>query len=428
MHPITLRFPRALEAEFNAATYPRFRTQTRVAMFAGFVNLVAVGLWFGLLVPEADGGAVIGRTFLLSSIPALAGFAMAFMPGYERLRGIQVALSVLLTGVALSGIALIVPSVIGGTVTTVSITVTLLFGLVFMGAGQLVVVAPAALIVAAAALVTTGVGAPDWAHRSAYWLGIVSTVAGSIGAAYFVEMYVRRDFMHQRELEEERRTSERLLLNVLPAPIAVRLKAGEEPIADRHAEATVLFADIVGFTIISSKVSPDEMVELLNSVFTEFDQMAARHGLEKIKTIGDAYMAVGGLPTRRDDHAEACANLALEMQSALEGRVAPSGDPLQVRIGINTGPVVAGVIGSSKFAYDLWGDAVNTASRMESHGVPAGIQVTESTYRRLRGKYRFEERGEVDVKGKGLMPTWLLTGREAAVHEEDLAGHEVARG
>lgn len=214
-----------------------------------------------------------------------------------------------------------------------------------------------------------------------------------------------------RELSEEREKSERLLLNVLPRTIAERLKAGEEPIADAFPETTVLFADIVDFTGISARVSPEQMVGMLNGVFTEFDRLAAKHGLEKIKTIGDCYMVVGGLPEPRPDHAEAVAEMALEIQEALRPRRAPTGDRLRVRVGINTGPAVAGVIGTAKFAYDLWGDAVNTASRMESHGLPEGIQVTEATYLRLKDKYAFESRGMIDVKGKGPMATYLLLGR-----------------
>ena len=215
----------------------------------------------------------------------------------------------------------------------------------------------------------------------------------------------------RRALVVEQDRSERLLLNVLPAPIAARLKQGEAVIADRFQEVTVLFVDLVGFTRSSDRSTPERVVQVLDDLFTAFDRLAERHGLEKIKTIGDAYMAVGGLPEPRPDHAEAVAEMALAVREETARHRDPSGQPLALRIGIDTGPVVAGVIGTTKFSYDLWGDTVNTASRMESSGVPGCIQVTERTYRRLRDGYRFERRGPIQVKGKGELVTWFLVGR-----------------
>jgi class 3 adenylate cyclase len=215
---------------------------------------------------------------------------------------------------------------------------------------------------------------------------------------------------NRRELDLEREKSERLLLNVLPAPIAARLKQTEGVIADGFPEVTVLFADIVDFTSRSERIAPEQVVEVLNDLFSAFDRLARQRGLEKIKTIGDAYMVVGGLPEPRPDHAEAVAEMALTMLEEVAGRSDPSGRPLAVRIGIDTGPVVAGVIGTSRFSYDLWGDTVNTASRMESHGVPGCIQVTGRTYRRLRDRYQFQRRGPIPVKGKGDVVTYFLVG------------------
>lgn len=214
------------------------------------------------------------------------------------------------------------------------------------------------------------------------------------------------------ELKLEQQKSERLLLNILPEPIAQQLKDGHSSIAEGFAEVTILFADMVGFTQLSEHIPPGQLVNLLNEIFSAFDQLSEKHGLEKIKTIGDAYMVVGGIPTRRSDHAEAIAEMALDMQDELARFNVKNIATLNIRIGINTGPVVAGVIGTKKFIYDLWGDAVNTASRMESHGLPGSIQVTESTYERLQNKYQFKERGVIQVKGKGEMTTYLLTGRK----------------
>jgi class 3 adenylate cyclase len=208
----------------------------------------------------------------------------------------------------------------------------------------------------------------------------------------------------------EQEKSERLLLNVLPASIAARLKQTDGVIADAFSEVTVLFADIVDFTTRSERIAPEEVVRLLDDLFSVFDQLAQEQGLEKIKTIGDAYMVVGGLPDPRPDHAQAVAEMALAIRDEVAKRFDQSGPPL-VRIGIDTGPVVAGVIGRSKFAYDLWGDTVNTASRMESHGVTGCIQVTARAYERLRDGYRFERRGPIAVKGKGEMVTYFLVAR-----------------
>lgn len=214
-----------------------------------------------------------------------------------------------------------------------------------------------------------------------------------------------------KQLEAEREKSERLLLSILPKPIAEKLKQNHHTIADSFPEATVLFADIVNFTELALTRSPIELVNLLNQIFSAFDQLAEYHGLEKIKTIGDAYMVVGGLPVIREDHAEAIAEMALDMQKEIAQFNHVSGESFSIRIGISTGPVVAGVIGTKKFIYDLWGDTVNTASRMESHGTAGCIQVTSVTYERLRQHYQFEKRGIIQVKGKGEMETYFLTGR-----------------
>jgi len=213
-------------------------------------------------------------------------------------------------------------------------------------------------------------------------------------------------YLRQLKLEQEK--SERLLLNILPAPIADRLKQEQGIIAESFDDVTVLFADLVDFTALSTQITPTELVGMLNEIFSLFDKLAAQHGLEKIKTIGDAYMVVGGLPGSRPDHAEAVATMALDMRRAIARFNAAHGQLFTIRIGISSGPAVAGVIGTSKFAYDLWGDTVNMASRMESHGLPGQVQVSASTYQRLRKKYHFTERGPVFVKGKGETTTYLL--------------------
>jgi guanylate cyclase len=254
-------------------------------------------------------------------------------------------------------------------------------------------------------------GAPDIPDGVILIFFAMNILGVSLTSYVLLQYFVRARDRALAELKVERAKSERLLLNVLPAPVASRLKESDEVIADGYASATVLFADIVGFTPLSQDLAPADTVALLDRVFARWDALAARHGVEKIKTIGDAYMVAGGLPEPRQDHAEAIADMALGMGAEVERCVAETGQPLEVRIGIDTGPVVAGVIGRAKFTYDLWGDTVNTASRMESHGMAGEIQVSERVYEQLCGRYDLRQRGTIDVKGKGPMTTYLLLGR-----------------
>ncbi len=219
-----------------------------------------------------------------------------------------------------------------------------------------------------------------------------------------------------REIQSERDKSERLLLNILPAPVAARLKQTSEIIADHFENVSILFADIVNFSPLAARMPPNEMIKMLNTFFSTVDVLVDRHGLEKVKTVGDAYMAVSGLPLPRSDHLEAVANMALELLACTTQFTRCDEELFQVRIGIHAGPVVAGVIGVRKFSYDLWGDTVNVASRMESQGVPGKIQVTREVYERLNGTYRFEARGKIPIKGKGDMTTYWLLGRR--VHSD----------
>ena len=246
---------------------------------------------------------------------------------------------------------------------------------------------------------------PSWLATLFFFLNVGAV---SLTAFLLLQYFVRG-------LAAERERSERLLLNVLPAPIAERLKRESGIIADRCPEVSVLFADLAGFTPTAERLPPEEVVSLLDGIFSEFDRLVATYGLEKIKTIGDGYMAAGGIPVFVEDHAERIADLALAMQHSVGTR--SSGSTLGLRIGVDTGPVVAGVIGRSRFGYDLWGDTVNTASRMESHALPGTIQVTGRTRDLLADRFELERRDEVDVKGKGPMTTYLLLGRRASTPE-----------
>ena len=230
---------------------------------------------------------------------------------------------------------------------------------------------------------------------------------------FFVILYNSREVNRTEDaLESERARADAILANILPEEIATRLKNGESRIADSYDDVSILFADVVNFTEFANRRSPDEVVSFLDTLFRQFDRVAHKCGLEKIKTIGDAYMAAAGVPKPVEDHRAAAVNMALEMNEI--ARAANSGfEGLRLRIGINSGSVIAGVIGEQKFLYDLWGDAVNTSSRMESHGLPGEIQVTAEVAEPLRDRYVFETRGCIEVKGIGSMPVFLVKGRRA---------------
>ena len=269
--------------------------------------------------------------------------------------------------------------------------------------------------------ITFAFGHDSLVVRASINMALVSMGFLGVLVARQMEAQAREAFIQRRTirtqlaaLDAEKTKSDALLLNVLPAAIAERLKSENRPIADGFQDVSVLFADIVGFTRLSARLTPEELVGRLNNLFSAFDDLLDKFRLEKIKTIGDAYMVVGGLNGGKD-HALALAELALDMLARIRELSAFYNEDFGVRIGINTGPVVGGVIGKKKFIYDVWGDTVNIASRMESTGTPGAVQVSHATYLRIRKMYLFEDRGEIEVKGKGPMQTWLITGRRTGV-------------
>ncbi len=245
---------------------------------------------------------------------------------------------------------------------------------------------------------------------------IAQVVCANILGAFVLyrsERHRRLDFQNLREVAGERRRYQELLMRILPRSIAERMQAGEQRIADEIEAATVLFVDIAGFTAMATKYSANEVITMLDETFSRFDDLVDHHGLEKIKTMGDSYMVVAGAPEGRSDHCDAMARLALDMKAAVAESRDPGGDRLRVRIGLHTGPLIAGVIGRQRFLYDLWGDTVNTASRMESMSDLDEIQISDELRQGLRADFRITPRGEIEVKGKGLMKTWFLTGLAA---------------
>jgi len=398
IHPLTLRFDDpALERDFRREYRVSATRQARVTLLVGGALFLAFSLVDRWADPSLAARAWPVR--LTVSAALLATVALSFSSRWSAIRG-----KALWAAALVGAMGMLVLIAAGGPwlelrwvgLVLVVLAADTLLRLTFPA---LLALSAALLLLWPATLALAGDLTADLVLGGS--VALAATYVIGLLAAYTIERYARRAFLHEREAARQRERSERLLLNVLPAPIADRLKAGAGPIAD-HAEATILFADITGFAAMSAEMPAGELVAMLNDVFTGFDQLARALEVEKIKTIGDAYMAVAGLPTPAADHVERIAELALAMRDRC---------PLPLRIGIDTGPVVAGVIGETKFIYDLWGDPVTTASRMESHGLPGAIQVTDRVRDRLASRYRLVERGEIEVKGRGRMRTWFLEGR-----------------
>jgi adenylate cyclase len=280
------------------------------------------------------------------------------------------------------------------------------------------------LVIALEFTVPSNTGAePAWFITVGF---IINAISAGVLAVAIVWYGLRQIASAEEAMEHEYARSEALLANILPASIAERLKdRSGSVIADKYDDASILFADIAGYTERASDTAPEELVAFLDTLYTSLDALVTRHGLEKIKTSGDAYIVVSGVPQLRPDHLEALADLALDIAEAVAGLTDSRGRAVPLRIGLASGPVVAGVVGSQRFFYDVWGDAVNVASRMESTADVGRIQVPQPVYQRLSNRFVFEERGDVDVKGKGVMHTWYLVGRNDQ-HEPGTAGQQRA--
>jgi class 3 adenylate cyclase len=409
IHRLTLRFTDDLERPFLRDYFRKSVWQVRIAQLVGASLYGIFALIDPWVIPEVTIHVWALRAAVITFF--LITFALTYTPLFERWMQPAITGMALIAGFGMIWVMIVAPFP-ARELYHPGLTLVILAAYTFMKLRF----APA---VVAALVLGVGYNVADVFIRDTplpvllsnnfYLLG--ANVVGMF-AGYNMELYTRRDFLQRRRLEDEEAQVERLLLNVLPPSIAERLKYTPGSIADRFGSVTILFTDIVHFTELSSRVSAEELVALLNDVFSAFDELVEKHGLEKIKTIGDAYMAVAGVPTLRKDHAEAVADFALDMLEAMAGLNASRPEPLRLRVGMHTGPVVAGVIGTKKFAYDLWGDTVNTASRMESHGLPDAIQVTRATYERLRDNFELRRRGPIDVKGKGEMVTYMLIGRK----------------
>ena len=410
INPLTLRFPKDLEQKFFEDYFEKSLNQVRFALLLGLFFEAVTGILDRWISPDIRIQALFLRYGIIFPI-LIACFGFTFSRLFKRFMQPSISLAILVVASSFIGFTLFTRNL---DIDTPGVLILILYSYTAIKLTFLYATFVGWIIAVLSNIVTI------WhIHPSIPTLvenNFHLFLANFLGmfANYMMEYYIRKGYCHDRLLAEERDKVERLLLNILPQPIAERLKRETCTIADSFAEATIMFADIVGFTPLSTRLSATELVNFLNQIFSAFDRLVEQHDLEKIKTIGDAYMVVGGLPKHRADHAEAIAEMALDMQQEVARLSREMNEPFSIRIGINSGPVVAGVIGLKKFIYDLWGDAVNTASRMESHGLPNCIHVSQATYELLQDKYHFEERGAIQVKGKGEMLTYLLKGRKAA--------------
>lgn len=383
----------------------------RLASVAGAVSIMGTFLWDIQMDPSAYPETLWIR--LAMSLTLLVLLAVTYTPLGERHLFTQLTA----TTVIFAGFSWVLTELDDGFtigVAGLSVSMTLL-PLVTPRFTSMVAFGAIAIAIPNALL---ALRAPPYVTRLTYvnlnvWLGLSVLLAAAFWAV--LDIVNRQLFLAERELAAEQERSDKLLKSILPDEIAERLKHHRESVSERFDAVTILFADLVGFTSYAKTRQPDELVELLNALFSRFDDICAGFGLEKIKTIGDGYMAAGGVPSPLPGHAAAAADAALEMMATTAAFRAERGVGWELRIGIHTGSVVAGVIGKHKFAYDLWGDAVNVASRLESAGTPGRIQLSEDTAELLPSVYRLETRGAVPLKNRGPVATFFLLGRDPAL-------------
>ncbi len=403
---------RVLDIGADPADEPDLRIRKRTAVFATLA-FMAVAAVFGLV------DLALGRPgFSVLALIQIAAFGTALVLFHRSHRLTPLIATMAIVGLAVLFVSLIPAGGLSwGAANLIWIILVPIAAVLFLGAraGPLALAGVVVVVVAGVVIDPFIRSAPPEPSLARLLLTAVDLI---IPAAIALVLVVFIDGERVRAKAE----SDALLLNVLPRSIADRLKRGERVIADHYDAVTILFADVVDFTPFAAHETPARVVDVLNEVFSHFDTFAERHGLEKIKTIGDAYMVVAGAPEPRADHAGVIVDMALEMQ-AVAASIAPTpGTPLRLRIGVASGPAVAGVIGHRKFSYDVWGDTVNLASRMESTGVPGAIQVASSTWQVCGDRYPFTSR-DVDVKGLGVLRTYLLDPR--SMHSDgdaDVAG------
>jgi len=374
-----------------------------VAAFLGVLSVLAggTGVWIGAL-------AILTAPVYLLVVPRLYRFGELHAP--LTFIGIAYFVTTLVTAYLGRGSGDQLYFLVAATL------IVLILGIEHIVLASAVAALGAAINIALQFLVPADTGVqPQWATDVGFATSVISSWVLVVATIWYAMREIDRA---ETALADEYQRSESLLANILPAKVAQRLKdPHRDVIADRYDDASVLFADIAGFTQRASDSTPTELVRFLDGLYTDLDTLVDRHGLEKIKTSGDSYMVVSGVPEPRPDHLEALASLALDMVEAVSELTDPKGQSVPLRIGLAAGPVVAGIVGARKFFYDVWGDAVNVAARMETTDVVGRIQVPQNVYERLKAAFVLEERGMVDVKGKGAMRTWYLVGRrDPATH------------
>lgn len=395
--------PRAASAESLARRRRVLTVAARIgAVVAAFLGLLSTlaggtGVWIGAL-------AVLCAPVYVA-IPKLYRFGEVVAP--LTFIGIAYSLTTMVTAYVGRGSGQQLYFLVAASL------VVLVLGIEHIVLASGVAAVGAALIIALQYLVPVDTGVqPPWVTNVGFVISVISSWVLVVATIWYAMREISRA---EAALAVEYVRSESLLANILPAKIAQRLKdPHRDVVADRYDDASVLFADIAGFTQRASDMTPTELVRFLDNLYTGLDTLVDRHGLEKIKTSGDSYMIVSGVPEPRADHLEALADLALDMVDAVAELTDPAGRPVPLRIGLAAGPVVAGVVGARKFFYDVWGDAVNVAARMETTDVEGRIQVPQNVYERLKDTFALEERGAVEVKGKGVMQTWYLVGRRSS--------------
>ncbi len=409
MHPITLRLDTAEREE-------RFRREhdetalpvVRMATVLGIFLFAVFGILDAQIAEEGLRELLVMRALVVATLAL--GFALTFHPRFAQIQQLTVCTAVLVAGLGLASMNVIatVPVAVPG----MGMTLILIFLFSFVRVRFVNALITAGLLVAGydVTLLVSGPPAIDVVYLNAE-IGAFVVIGASV--SHTLDRLWRVDFLRREDLELERRRSDTLLHNVLPESIARRLRLEPNTIAEAADDVTVLFADLVDFTPLTERVDPRTLVAALGSLFSRFDELCDEHAVVKIKTIGDGYMAVAGVPDAHPDPVGAIAALAIDMRDAVAVADDPEIGALEIRIGICTGPVIAGVIGRRRFAYDLWGDTVNLASRLESHGTAGMIQVCTETRARLDGRFRLAGPHLLEVKGKGEVEAWHLLGRLA---------------
>ncbi len=408
---LPIKFESDVEHAYAQHLLARFIPLMRLASFIGIAAFIGYQFWDLMLDPQAFSKTSPLR--LAAVLHFALCFGLTYVPDINSNPRIWLPFVVYTYAVYMVLFAMILSRLPDGFVAGAA---GIMLGMIFIpattnGAWQAACVLVIQLIIALVTIALLG-GTNFELMNVLAWSG--GGVGFAVGFAYLLDVINRRAYQFERQLDAEKQRSEALLLNILPAEIASRLKEQEEPLADTHQSVSVLFADLAGFTDISRKMSADELVNLLNDLFSRFDKLVEKHGAEKIKTIGDAYMVATGLKGSVADHAENIADLALGMQKAFSEFRRKNNVDLKLRIGVHSGAVIAGVIGKQKFSYDLWGNTVNVASRMESEGIADQIQISAETWKLLSDRYQTSERGEIQIKGHRPRTTYLLEGNGAA--------------